>query len=325
MEFFKELTPLKKQDICVVLDSVSNGFDYPIHNHPEYELNLILGISGTRIVGDSTERFQDADMVLIGPYLPHKWDGDKEMQENGTRYRVITIQFALDLFSTSIFGKEVFHGIKRMLDRSRRGILFDGQTTKKATPLLIKLTKENGFERIILFLQLFNILSNATNFALLSSDLKTSYNKSSATPRIQIAYNYIMMNYKRSDFMISEVAEALNMGISAFSHFFKKKSFRSFSSFLIDMRLGHACKLMLETDYTIAQISVKSGFNNIANFNRLFKKYKDSTPKQYKNRYLENSQFDWNEQRTPWQFIPEHKKANYTLLPDSYSTKIMHI
>ena len=68
MQVYREITPLKEHDLFVVLDSVSNGFDYPIHNHPEYELNLVAGISGTRIVGDSTERYNEFDMVLLGPY-----------------------------------------------------------------------------------------------------------------------------------------------------------------------------------------------------------------------------------------------------------------
>lgn len=101
MNIYQETTPLKPQDIFVVLDSYNNGFDYPIHNHPEFELNLIIGISGSRIVGDSIERYMDADLVLLGPYLYHKWDGDDESKP----YRVITIQFGIGLISGQFFKK----------------------------------------------------------------------------------------------------------------------------------------------------------------------------------------------------------------------------
>ena len=108
MNIFREITPLKPQDVLVVIDSVRNGFDYPIHNHPEYEINLIMGMSGTRIVGDSTDRYNEIDLVLLGPYLYHKWDGDRHLQDNGQPYRVVTIQFSIDLFSGQMFQKEKF-------------------------------------------------------------------------------------------------------------------------------------------------------------------------------------------------------------------------
>lgn len=325
MEFFREVTPLKKQDLCVVLDSVNNGFDYPIHNHPEYELNLIIGISGTRIVGDSTDKYHHSDLVLIGPYLPHKWDGDQEMMDKEVDYRVITIQFAIDLFSTSLFTKDSFQGIKNLLEMSRRGIVFEQETILEAIPLMIELTKDNGFNNVIIFLKLLDLLSTAESVRTLSSEAKALHAHSSLNKRIQVAYNYIMMNYKRPDFMIGEVAGELNMSDSAFSHFFKKNAFRSFSSFLIDLRLGHACKLLLSSDFTVSQISNMSGFNNIANFNRLFKKYRNASPKEYRNRYLEKSKFDWTEQITPWQFIPKNAANGVSILPDSYSTILKHI
>lgn len=325
MEFFREVTPLKNQDICVVLDSVKNGFDYPIHNHPEYELNLIVGISGTRIVGDSTEKYTHADLVFLGPYLPHKWDGDQEMINNDVDYRVITIQFAIDLFSSSLFNKDRFQAIKELLIRSRRGIVFHEHTIKEAAPLMAELAKDNGFENVVLFFKLMDLLSKAQNTRSLSSEINKEMAQNSHNKRIQHAYNYIMMNYKRVDFSIKEISSELNMSDSAFSHFFKKNAFRSFSSFLSDLRLSHACKLLLSTDFTIAQICNESGFNNISNFNRLFKKYRNSTPKAYRNRYQERTKFDWTEQRTPWQFIPRNQVKDTHLLPDDYSTSLVHV
>ena len=123
MNIYREITPLKETDVFVVLDSMSNGFDYPIHNHPEFELNLVAGMSGTRIVGDSTERYTDTDLVLLGPYLYHKWDGDEHLQRSGRPYRVITIQFGMDLFGGHFGQKERFLNIRQLLQDSGRGCL----------------------------------------------------------------------------------------------------------------------------------------------------------------------------------------------------------
>lgn len=324
MNIYEEITPLKKQDVFVAVDSVCNGFDYPVHNHPEYELTLIAGISGTRIVGDSTERYTDFDLVLLGPYLYHKWDGDSDLQESGEPYRVVTIQFAMDLFSEQLFQKERFFKIRKLLRDASRGIHFPKKTFEEATPLLTSLTEDKGFLNIIGFLQLLNLLSQSTDAVLLASEGFSPMALRSSSNRIQIAYSYILKHFSDSNMKIGEVAALLNMGESAFSHFFKKYAFRSFTQFLIDVRIGHACKLLLDTDETVQQISYQSGFNNLANFNRLFKKYRSATPLEYQRQYLNNNEFDWTHQTTPWQFLPEKLKGRDSIQPISYSTRLIH-
>ena len=118
VNIFREITPVGPNDVFVILDSFSNGFDYPVHCHPEYELTLIMGISGVRLVGDSTEHFNEFDLVLLGPYIYHKWTGDE--YENGKlkKYRVITIQFSMELFEGPMFQKQRFLRIRSMLENS---------------------------------------------------------------------------------------------------------------------------------------------------------------------------------------------------------------
>jgi AraC-like DNA-binding protein len=325
MNIYREITPLKARDVFVVLDSVSNGFDYPIHNHPEYELNLVAGISGTRIVGDSTERYTDYDLVLIGPYLYHKWDGDEQLQKSGQPYRVITIQFAMDLFSGQFFQKERLMKIRKLLKDSSRGIKFYGKSFEEAMRIMVGLTEDKGFTNIIAFLQLLDLLSETTESEFLASE---GFLPQSARPennRIQVAYGYILKHFTDQDLKIGNVAAQVNMSDSAFSHFFHKYAFRSFTQFLIDVRIGHACQLLLDTDDTINRISFRSGFNNVANFNRLFKKYRSCTPQEYRKRYLEKHDFDWTRQVTPWQFLPGKARTKEVINPVAYSTRLLHL
>jgi AraC-like DNA-binding protein len=324
MNIYREITPLKGPDVFVVLDSVCNGFDYPIHNHPEYELNLIAGMSGTRIVGDSTERYTDFDLVLLGPYLYHKWDGDAQLQQNGQPYRVITIQFAMELFSGQLFQKERFIKIRQLLRDSSRGIRFHGKTFEEAMRIMIGLTEDKGFTNIIEFLQLLDLLSQTSDTTLLASEGFSPKALRSENNRIQVAYGYILKNFANPDLKIGEVATLVNMSDSAFSHFFQKFAFRSFTDFLIDIRVGHTCKLLLDTDETVNQIASKSGFNNLANFNRLFKKYRSCTPVEYRRKYLEKAEFDWTHQVTPWQFMPQRKGDKEAVKPSSYATRLVH-
>lgn len=325
MNIYREFTPLKESDVFVVLDSVCNGFDYPIHNHPEYELNLVAGMSGTRIVGDSTERYVDFDLVLLGPYLYHKWDGDKHLQESGQPYRVITIQFALDLFSGQLFLKERFYKIRQLLRDSSRGIRFYGSTFEEAMRIMVNFAEDKGFGNIIEFFRLIDLLSQSTEMEVLASEGFSPQALRSESNRIQVAYGYILKHFTDPELKIGDVAALVNMSDSAFSHFFQKYAFRSFTQFLIDVRVGHACKLMLDTDETINQICFKSGFNNLSNFNRLFKKYRSCTPVEYRRRYIEKNEFDWTKQVTPWQFMPGKTKTREGIKPVAYSTRLVHL
>jgi AraC-like DNA-binding protein len=325
MNIYREITPLKEPDVFVVLDSFKNGFDYPIHNHPEFELNLVAGMSGTRIVGDSIERYQDYDLVLLGPYLYHKWDGDQALQDSGQPYRVITIQFGMDLFTGHLFQKERFYKIRKLLQESARGIKFHGKTFEEAMKSMVALTEDKGFASIICFLELLDLLSRSTEATHLVSEGFTPQALKSESSRIQLVYSYILKNFTDQNIKIGDVAALVNMSTSAFSHFFQKYTFKSFTQFLVDVRLGHACKLLLSTDETINQICYRSGFNNVANFNRLFKKYRTCTPVEYRKRHKENTDFDWANQVTPWQFLPPKSSDRDVIHPAKYSTRLVHL
>lgn len=324
MQIYREITPLSKADVFVVLDSVSNGFDYPIHNHPEYELNLILGMSGSRIVGDSTERYFDADLVLIGPYIYHKWDGDASLLAGGQPYRVITIQFGMDLFNAHLLQKGRFFKIRQMLDDSRRGIKFSGQTLSEASLLMLSLTQDKDFTNIIEFLSLLDLLSRSAERTFLASEGFTPQSFKSDNNRIKIAYGAILRYFTNASLKIGDIAKMVNMGESAFSHFFQKYTNKSFTQFLIDVRIGHACKLLLDTDDTIKEICFQSGFNNLSNFNRLFRKYRGSTPVEYRKKYQLHTDFDWEQQTTPRQFLPNQKIMDKSA-PAQYATRLLHI
>ena len=325
MNIFHENTPLKDNDICVVIDSSNNGFDYPIHNHPEVEINLILGMSGRRIVGDSVEEYKDNDLVIIGPHVYHKWYGDEDLLKKNEPYRVITIQFDLKQFSNSFMLKDSFYTIRQLLKESLRGIQFTGKTFDDASKIMIEMTQKKGFENTISFLKLLNILSKASAQKFLSFLKYDTKETMSISHRIQIVNAYVLQHFTDHGFKMSDVAKQVRMSTNAFSHFFQKQSFRSFSDFLIDLRLGKACKLILESDKTISEIGYLSGFNNQANFNRLFKKYRGFTPNEFRKKNLQDDDFAWDKQVTPWQFVPSDILNKEVIKPLSYSTKILHL
>jgi AraC-like DNA-binding protein len=322
MKVYQEITPLKGSDLFVILDSVNNGFEYPIHNHPEFELTLVSGSAGTRIVGDSSEPYRDDDLVLIGPYLFHKWDDSIRQGTDEHPCRVITIQFDMQLFDKAFLAKKPFTLLHQLMQHAGRGIRFSGRTRREAARLMQQLTSLTGMESAIGFLSLLDLLSKSKECAFLASAGFNTNPVQVNSKRLHAAYQYIMKHFKESSLKMSNVAAEVNLGDSAFSHFFKKATNRSFSDYVISMRIEHACKLLLESDEQIGRVAYLSGFNNLANFNRIFRHYHRCTPLQFRKIYLQQHDFDSNKQVTPGQFfLPGVMAAPEK--PSTYRTRVL--
>ena len=323
MKVYQEITPVTGADLFVILDSVNKGFEYPIHNHPEFELTLVTGSAGTRIVGDSTQRYREDDLVLIGPYLFHKWD-DEDVQGTASHpCRVITLQFDMHLFDKALLSKKPFTPIQQLLLSAGRGIRFYGKTVKEAKSRMQKMTGKTGIESATAFLLLLDHLSKSEEVELLASEGFNVNPVQVNSKRLHAAYQYIRKHFQESGLKMSDVARELNLGDSAFSHFFKKATHQSFSDYLIAMRIEHACKLLIESDEQISRIAFLSGFNNMANFNRQFKEIHDCAPMKFRKMFQEKSKFDWNKQITPGQFIPPGTQNILVDKPSAYSTRVV--
>lgn len=274
-----EVTPLIKEDLFVLLNNYKAKFDYPTHYHSDYELNLVMGTSGKRIVGDSVENFTEGDLVLIGPGVPHAW---KAPTYDSTH--VITIQFHEEMYNSFLLSKRVFEPIKELLFRSKRGIVFSGATFEMVKKKIIELSSKRGFATALDFYGILYDLSIAEGQRLLTSSTYDSslLVRQSKSRRIEKICKYIDENYGK-DITLKEIAELVNMSESAASHFFKKRTSRSFITYLTDVRIGNASRMLAETTMNISTIAYECGFSNMANFNRTFKKYRNQTPTEYRN------------------------------------------
>lgn len=289
MKVFSELTPLKSEDLFVVIDSFNNGFDYPLHFHRECELNVVLGTSGNRMVGDSFEKYTHTDLVLVGPYLMHKWDDSDQWKDPDQDTRVITIQFDLSTFDKQLLQKKPFEQIHQLLKRAHRGIVFKGRSRNQAIKILEKLNSKSAFESMLDFFKVLQILANSKSYRYLTSVGFEPMIEPSINDRFRKAHQYILQHFRESDLRMSHVAEYVSMSTSAFSHFFRKYTNRSFTNFLITMRLGYACKLLLDSDILITDLVFSSGFNNQANFNRQFKKQYGHAPRKFRQLYQKST------------------------------------
>lgn len=310
MKIYTEITPLSQNDVFVILNSEKIGFDYPIHSHPEFELTLVMNSFGNRIIGDSVQKYQQEDLVLIGSEVYHKWDDDDVPQNQKNSAHVITIQFPKNLFDQSLFMKDSFYPIRTLLKDSQRGIKYTGETFKAVAQKMKNLANiKKGFGAVIEFLKILDMLSVCKEKRYLASEGFISIKEDDREDKINKMYKYLLDNYNDCTLRVTELANEFNMSPSAFGHFFKKCTNKSFTQFVIDLRLGYASRLLLNSNDSIAEIAYKSGFNNIANFNRLFKKNKFVTPKEYRANLVPLNNFDLEKQLTPNQFVPSTRKS----------------
>lgn len=275
----REITPLSPEDSFLVFDRIKEEFDFPVHFHPEYELNFIHNGKGiNRVVGDSIEEIDNIELVLVGPNLHHGW-----LNSNckSSKMREITIQFDENLFNNELLSRKIMKPIKDMFDRSIHGILF---SKKISTDLYERLAQVSKLDSMDYFLELVSILydlANSRNQRLLSSYTinRDSFENSDKIKKI---YEYVQENFDKK-ITLAEASELVNMSQVSFNRFMKKRTGKTFVDYVNDVRIGHAAIRLIEKDITISEIAFNCGFNNIANFNRVFKKSKKCTPSQYKN------------------------------------------
>lgn len=251
------------------------------HYHPELELVLINSSTGTRFIGDNIERFKKNEVVLIGENLPHMWLNDDIYFEESSTHKAeaIAIHFKKEFLGLPFLQVPEMKHLRKLLDTAIYGINF--RQLDKETILKIKnLDSKQHYQRLMSLLDILNDLANHPDQILLSSKgYVTSFNKTN-NRNMDKAYEYIFKNFNKSIFL-DEVAAIANMNPSAFSRFFKRINRKTFKQYVNEIRIGYACKLLTENQHNITHICYDSGFNNISNFNRQFKKITGKSPSEY--------------------------------------------
>jgi AraC-like DNA-binding protein len=259
-----------------------NEFDFPLHFHEEIELNFIQNAEGAkRVIGDHVEEIGDVELVLVGSNLQHGWFTHKC---KGTTIKEITIQFHRDLFDEKFLQRNQMIFIRKLFQRSSRGVLFSRDTALSIMPRINDLTQKHGFDSVLELMSILHDLSISRNFRTLSD---ASFNKeipSYNSRRIEKIMEYANSNFGQN-ISLSDAAKIAGMTEVSLSRFFKLRTGKTFIDTLNDIRLGHASRMLIETTHSINEIAYKCGFNNMSNFNRIFKKKKDSTPKEFRNSY----------------------------------------
>ncbi len=284
MDVIHEITPLGGRDLLYIADRHKKEFNYPIHNHDAYELNFVEHASGVRrIVGDSSEVIGDYDLVLItSPDLEHVWE---QHQCQSPDVHEITIQFDMDMSEDGLFGRNPFRSILNMMQQARKGLVFPLSAVMHVYPLLISLSEvKDGFYAVQQFLTILYELSRQDGARTLATSSYAKVDVESDSRRVLKVKNYISTHYQ-DELRLPELAGIAGMSPSAFSRFFKLHTGRNLSEYIIDLRLGYASRQLVDTAKSVSEISFACGFNNLSNFNRIFKKKKGCSPTEFRENY----------------------------------------
>ena len=281
----REITPLSEHDFMYVADRHKKDFDYPIHIHDVLELNFVAKAAGARrVVGDSSEVIGDLDLVLItSSDLEHMWEQHECKSED---IHEVTVQFRLYFeMPTSPFRFNSYKSIYRMLVRAKRGLAFPSKAIMLVYHRLVKLsTIEDGFLAMQEFFSILYELSKFDDARELATSSFAKVEVESESKRILKVKNYIDEHYK-DEINLEQLADLVGMTSTSFSRYFKQRTGKNFLEYIIDIRLGHAARMLIDTTDSISEICWRTGFNTLTNFNRLFRKRKGCNPTEFREKY----------------------------------------
>ena len=280
----REITPLMGKDSLYIADRKKKEFTYPIHHHEVFELNFVEHAAGVRrIVGDSNEVIGEYDLVLItSPDLEHVWEQNTCTSEN---IREVTIQFYFDMSDEGFFSRNPFHSVRNMMQEARKGLSFPIDAIMHVYNDIDTLSSiKDSFYAFTKFMTILYELSKCEGAHTLATSSYAKVEVASDSRRVLKVKNYISNNYM-DEIRLATLADLAGMSPSAFSRFFKLHTGRNLSEYIIDMRLGYAGRMLVDTSKSVAEICYACGFNNLSNFNRIFKKKKNCSPTEFRENY----------------------------------------
>lgn len=259
------------------------------HFHPECEIMLVLEGTGMRFVGDSMERFQPGDLVFYGDKIPHLYRSDKEYYEkdSGVVSRAVVVYFNEVFLKGDCWNGQSIASLKRLYSLARRGVKFTGKSRTKIRSKILELDdSRDGLEKVIDLLTILKTMADAKEYEILSSDAFTNGIAEDDCERINKVYQFVMDNYTKNP-SLEEVSEIACMSPTAFCRFFKSHTNKTYIQFLNEIKIGNACKMLIDNDLSISEICYITGFHNTAHFNNQFKKIIGMRPSEYRQAHVE--------------------------------------
>lgn len=279
--------PITLQSSFSIRHDIKPDFGNTWHYHPELELHYNIKGEGVKFIGDNISNFAADEMVLLGENLPHTWRCKEEYFQNNPALNVeaMVIHFLPECLGKHLLTLPEAYLLPKLFEKAKSGVIIHGQTKVELAKLMEKSLQASNLERIIILLTILKTLAETDEYDLITSKNTFYQSNESETLRINKIYNYTLTNYKK-DITLEEVASLSNLSITSFCRYFKLMTKKTYYDFLIEIRVSHACRFLIENKLPTEVICYNCGFNNVSNFYRHFKKVTGLTPLDYKRKYL---------------------------------------
>lgn len=275
--------PLSEQSSFMADRFYTPYFETPWHYHPEYEVVLIIKGRGMRFIGNHIADYEVGDLCFIGSNLPHLYRKDESETVGGS----LVIHFKEDFLGDEFATAPEMQKIKRLFEKATMGLQVNGESKLLISAMMNEMPELKGMDRLISLLRILNELASTEEYELLSSPEITGQN-SDDSHRLNRVFDYVIKNF-REDIQVSEVAKLANMSYSGFCRYFKNRTKKNFTHFVNEIRVGHACRRLIESDLSVDSIGYESGFNNKTNFMEQFRRIVKCTPYKFKKKMQLNN------------------------------------
>jgi AraC-like DNA-binding protein len=271
--------PLAENSSFVARTYQTPYFETPWHQHVAYELLLTNGSTGQAFIGDFIGEYRPGEVYLLGSNLPH-WFRKKEADMVGC---AVVVHFMEDFWGSAFLNLPEMQAVRKLLQTSARGIRLKGVLNERVAAYLRDIEKEPGLSQLRLLFACLDEMSQSGEYDLLTTSLQPYATQADHT-KINQVFEYTLIHYQRK-ITVAEVADLVSLSESAFCHYFKRATQKRYIDFVNEIRVGHACQLLAETQRSVLEICFESGFHNWANFSKQFKSLKRMAPSQYRKRF----------------------------------------
>jgi AraC-like DNA-binding protein/uncharacterized cupin superfamily protein len=253
------------------------------HYHQEFELSFITEGSGKRIVGDSVEDFHPGDLIFIGPRIPHVWFPEEKhvRQHSGRTLESVYMLFDNEILPSELTGLPEFLNVRKAITLSERGARITGDTLNEVSRIMLQLPYLNRMKRLMFFYEIMDLIGRSESFTYLASEQYVKTKFETTNKRVNRIHEYLMKNYQ-NEVDLEEVAEVVHMAPASVCRFFKSSTGLTVFEYLNKIKIDYSCRLLLNTDQNIVDISYDCGFNNLSHFNKQFRKFIGKTPTEFR-------------------------------------------